>query len=56
MTLTLQLTDFLILTAQQYGCDPGQGGGWYVGLSGDNIELMQFELEPNEGFVKLWKS
>lgn len=42
--MTLQLTEFLILTAQQYGCETGQGEGQCVGLSGDNIELMQFEL------------
>ena len=52
-TLTLQVTEFLILTTQQYGYETGQGGGKFVGLSGDNIELMQLELQPNEGFVNL---
>lgn len=42
--MTLQVTEFLILTTQQYGYEIGQGGGQCVGLSGDNIELMQFEL------------
>lgn len=54
--MTLQLTEFLILTTQQYGCETGQGERQRVGLSGDSIELMQFELQPNEGFVNLWKS
>lgn len=30
--LTLQLTEFLILTAQQYGCETGQGEEQCVGF------------------------
>ena len=51
--MTLQVTEFLILTTQQYGYETGQGRGKSVSLSGDNIELMQLELQPNEGFVNL---
>lgn len=54
--MILQVTEFLILTTQQYVYEIGRGGGQCVGLSGDNIELMQFELQPNEGFVNLCKS
>lgn len=34
----------------------GRGATCSFLLSGDNIELMQFELQPNEEFVNLWKS
>lgn len=43
---------------QQYGLwnGPGPGAEGKILSSGDNLELMQFELGPDEGLANLWKS
>lgn len=56
--LNLQLTGILFRTIQQYGCGQGQGMGTLRRflVSDNNLELIQFEIQPKEGFVHLWKS
>lgn len=54
----MQWTGIPTQTTQQYGLwkGPGPGAECKILASGDNLELIQFELGPDEGLANLWKS